>query len=181
MFNSFRLPFSGFKKRRPQKYKVLLQQGPVEIRMYPKTLKAKLSVTGNLEEAFTTGFKTLKEYLNGNNFKVKKMPITGPVLQIPRADGWELDIFLPANMDPSSAPKPINRFIKFEAIPQRKVAVMSHYGTLSQKQFEKISGELQEWLHAHNFMTGSVARVARFTKLLNLPIFFKQEIQIDVN
>ncbi len=175
-----RLPFLKLKPRGAQRYKVLVRKGPFEVRQYPRSFKAKLSVDGNLDEAFAEGLGALRQYLAGGNLKVRKFPLTPPVLQIPKKDGWELDVFLPATLDPTTAPKPINRFIKFEVIPARKVAVLRGRGKLSEEAFHRRSLELEAFLREHNLRSGSVLRVAHFTRRPRLPFLPKNEVQIDL-
>jgi len=49
------------------KYKVLSSDGPYEIRHYEPVLIAEVTVSGDMDEASSKGFRLIADYIFGNN------------------------------------------------------------------------------------------------------------------
>ena len=63
------------------KYKVVLKEGPYEIRDYQGTVVAEVTVTGDQYEAGGKGFRLLAGYIFGGNTGRQSIAMTAPVAQ----------------------------------------------------------------------------------------------------
>ena len=64
-----------------QKYEVVETHGNIEIRDYAPVIVAEVLVIGNREESMSNGFRIIADYIFGNNFSAKNIPMTAPVIQ----------------------------------------------------------------------------------------------------
>ena len=63
-------------------YRVLRQDGPVELRAYDPYLVAEVRVSGPRQQAVGRGFRTLASYIFGDNAASQKIAMTAPVAQV---------------------------------------------------------------------------------------------------
>jgi hypothetical protein len=63
------------------KYQVVASEGNIEIRDYAAMIVAETEVTGDRREAISKGFRTIADYIFGNNTAAQKVPMTAPVTQ----------------------------------------------------------------------------------------------------
>ena len=62
-------------------YKVLEKQGNFELRQYEPHIVAEIFVEGEFDSASNEGFRSLFNYISGNNRKKESIPMTAPVTQ----------------------------------------------------------------------------------------------------
>ena len=62
-------------------YRVVSQHGDIEIRDYPPMIVAETQVPGEREAAVNAGFRTIADYIFGNNASSSKVAMTAPVTQ----------------------------------------------------------------------------------------------------
>lgn len=60
-------------------YKVVESQGSIEIRDYAPMIVAQAQARGDREEAIDKGFRTIADYIFGNNISQAKVAMTAPV------------------------------------------------------------------------------------------------------
>jgi SOUL heme-binding protein len=62
-------------------YKVIESQAKIEIRDYNPMIVAEATVSGDREEAINQGFRTIADYIFGNNQSSQNVAMTSPVIQ----------------------------------------------------------------------------------------------------
>ena len=94
--------------------------------------------------------------------------------------GWKMSFVLPANFSYQTAPKPEDKTVKLKRIPSKKVAVVKFSGRWKLDRFNEKSKELQRWLKQKKLTAISAPRSASFNPPWTIPIFRRNEIQIDI-
>ena len=61
------------------KYRIAESSGNIEIRDYPPMIVAEAEVSGDRRDAIGKGFRTIADYIFGNNTAAQKVPMTAPV------------------------------------------------------------------------------------------------------
>ena len=190
--------FFGINNYETPKYEVLLEEGNKEIRYYEPYLVAKTTVKGNFEEAQTSAFRILADYIFGGNEKKEKIamtgpvvqkpnpesekiPMTSPVVQSPGKDGWIMTFMIPSSYKMEDLPKPKDKRVSFETIPARYHAAIrySWYGKKSRNEIK--AKELQDWLAGlKKYAPVSPPMYAGYNPPWTLPFFRRNEIMIEV-
>jgi DNA gyrase inhibitor GyrI len=62
-------------------YRVVEQHDNIELRDYPSMIVAEAQFTGTRSSAINAGFRTIADYIFGNNITAQKVAMTAPVLQ----------------------------------------------------------------------------------------------------
>ena len=65
------------------KYRVIASEKNIEIREYPPVIVAETEVAGERDKAISEGFRTIADYIFGNNLSSQKVAMTAPVTQQP--------------------------------------------------------------------------------------------------
>ena len=111
------------------KYDVLKKENNIEIRLYKKYIAA--SVTFDSKEEFDKkAFRTLADYIFGNNIKMtspvltkgEKIGMTSPVLMEEKASSWTMTFSMPSRYTMESLPKPANEKIVISEVNETKMA-----------------------------------------------------------
>ena len=122
-------------------YNSLMKEGDIEIREYQESHWVSTEMKGDNN---SSGFRTLFNYISGNNETKEKMKMTAPVLKKISAKTpftsdevvSTMSFFLGYKYQNGEAPKPTNANTFLEKIAYKKVAVIS-YGGYSNKQKEQ--------------------------------------------
>ena len=144
-------------------YRVIERDGPVEIRLYAPMVVAETRVDGSQERAGSRAFRTLFNYIDGNNRarqeiamtapvtqqrQPEKIAMTAPVTQQRQDGGWAVRFVLPASYTVETAPEPDDPAVAIRAIPAHRAAVIRYSGTWSERRYDEHLGVLREWLAA---------------------------------
>ncbi len=175
--SSMLLSFLSLKPMAETRYTVLGEQGPFELRYYPKMVCAKVSVPGTYEEALKLGKKQLMDYISGNNFKVVHIKNYGELFQEHKVNFWDVGLILPADL---VAPKPINRLVKIEEVLPGKVATLKFKGPVTPKIIERRGEDLKKWLNFKHLKVNGPLRVTLAESLFPISLFRTNEVQMDV-
>ena len=122
-------------------YKVILKDGPFEVRYYPKMVVAS-AVT---EDGDNSLFRTLAGYIFGGNKSETRIPMTAPVfMKSKEGKNWMM-FFMPSSYTLKSLPKPLDPNVKLGTFNLGKVAVLRYSGlNPKSKRLEKLK-ELLKW------------------------------------
>jgi len=117
--------------------------GGLEIRAYGDNLWSSTIVNGtSLDDAMTTGFNRLFDYISGANEAKQKIDMTAPVLVKTTpgagpncASSFKVSFFVPFALQtpPATPPKPTSSDVFIESIPAMTVAVAEFSGFAQQK------------------------------------------------
>ena len=145
------------------KYTVVVQQGKLEIREYAPTIVAEVIVNDDFEDASGAAFRTLFNYISGDNTGRDKIAMTAPVAQKPgpekiamtspvgqrkSGDSWAVSFMMPDVYTMDSIPLPDDPSVTLREVPAHRAAAIRYSGTWSEKSYKKQLVLLQEWMEA---------------------------------
>jgi SOUL heme-binding protein len=146
-------------------FKVISRDGSVEIRDYPASLTAEITIPGKRDVAIQAALTLLTDYFRGNNLDNKKLSSAKPLLHAeagpitaalpkqtsPRSEfdeQWTVALQVLGQKDAAALPKPGDRRIDLVDTPPRRLAVLSFSGLWSDDNLELHRNELGQWLKA---------------------------------
>ncbi len=160
--------------------KVLEQTGDFELRQYQPYIVAETLVEGDFGEVGNVGFRRLFDYIQGNNRKKTKIPMTAPVGQEKAGDNWRISFVMPASYTLETLPEPLDPRIKLIKIPGRLMAVHQYSGTWSQKRYEAKERQLREFIQEKGLQVVGAPVWARYNPPF-MPWFLRRnEVMIPV-
>lgn len=152
------------------KYDVVNKEGDIEIRQYKPVVVAEVTVTGSEDEAANKAFRTLFDYISGENSaeqsipmtapvsqeasqeaaateNSQKIPMTAPVSQTKAEEGkWTVAFYMPAEMTMETAPKPNNENITMREENFGKMAAIRFTGARHGSNLGEAQAELEAYL-----------------------------------
>ena len=158
-------------------YRVVESDGAIEIRAYAAMVVAETQVGGSRERAGSRAFRTLFNYIDGENRarteiamtapvtqqkQSAKIAMTAPVTQQQAADGWAVRFVLPASYTLATAPAPVDPAVTLREIPAHRAAVIRYSGTWSASRYEEHLRALRDWLDARGLETAGEPVWARY-------------------
>lgn len=187
------------------KFTILNQTEDFELRRYDAQIVAQTWVTGSQMVASNKGFKTLANYIFGNNTaptgESSKISMTTPVMMQPNGNDsakdtsakiamtapvnmqqengqWLVQFVMPSQYTMQTLPKPNNADITIVELPVQTYGVITFSGLASEKKVAEKTQALQEWMQAQSLiMTGS-PELARYNPPWILPFMRRNEIMI---
>lgn len=186
-------------------FKVIVKSGNFELRQYAPMLVAETLVDGDMDDAGSTGFRRIADYIFGNNQvqtstgsakiamtapvtmepQSQKIAMTAPVALMP-AEGmgaskqWRVHFVMPSQYNMNTIPKPKNPDVKLREIPGKLFAVSSFTGFNTQTRVQTKTDELNLWIGQKNLKVLSQAQLARYDPPWTLPMFRRNEVMIEV-
>lgn len=125
------------------KYVVIKEYPGFEIRKYEASLFTSVELdTDDYKQASSKGFSILGGYIFGKNESKEQISMTSPVAMTLEADETTMMFLVPGKMSKEDLPKPVNSYIKFIEIPERKMAAITFRGWASNQKIEKYKLEL---------------------------------------
>ena len=134
-------------------FKVVDKTDGYELRRYQSIVVAETKVRGGFEEASVPAFKRLVDYIQGDNFGGRKMPMMAPVHQqsltetAARGAGdqqadWLFQFVMPKEYQLSMVPKPRDDEVVVHQVPARTLAVRRYRGNWSEQRYRDNEGAL---------------------------------------
>jgi hypothetical protein len=155
---------------------------------------AEVEVTGQRSEAIREGFRTIADYIFGNNLSSQRVAMTGPVSQqasekiamtapvTQQGDGetWRVRFFMPVKYTMDTLPKPKNPAVKLTAIQEKRFAVIRFSGLVREESLNRHTDELRTYLRARNLASLAQPTYAFFNPPWTLPFLRRNEIMIEI-
>jgi hypothetical protein len=186
-------------------FKVIAKSGNFELRQYAPMLVAETLVDGDMDDASSTGFRKIADYIFGNNQvqagtsstkiamtapvtmepQSQKIAMTAPVALIPAesmaaSQQWRVHFVMPSQYTMNTIPKPKNPDVKLREIPGKLFAVNSFTGFNTQSRVQAKTDELGAWIGQKNLKALSPAQLARYDPPWTLPMFRRNEVMVEV-
>ena len=165
-------------------FKILVDEGELEIRSYDEYLVAETAVEGSFDTASRKGFRRVAGYIFGENKNAsgqsEKIQMTAPVTVKPDNEGWVLHFVMPSNYDMSQLPVPNNNSILLKKIEAHHAAVISFSGFTTDAKIQKKTEELKIWLEKKDFKIAGPQQIARYNDPFTLPWLRRNEIIFKV-
>ena len=165
-------------------FKILVDEGELEIRSYDEYLVAETAVEGSFDTASRKGFRRVAGYIFGENKnsigQSEKIQMTAPVTVKPDNEGWMLHFVMPSNYDMSQLPVPNNNSILLKKIEAHHAAVISFSGFTTDAKIQDKTEELKIWLKKKDFKIAGPQQIARYNDPFTLPWLRRNEIIFKV-
>ena len=165
-------------------FKILVDEGELEIRSYDEYLVAETAVEGSFDTASRKGFRRVAGYIFGENKnsigQSEKIQMTAPVTVKPDNEGWVLHFVMPSNYDMSQLPVPNNSGVSLKKIEAHLAAVIIFSGFTTDSKIQKKTEELKAWLEKQNFEIAGPQQIARYNDPFTLPWLRRNEIIFKV-
>ncbi len=154
-----------YKDNEAPDYKVIKQNGAIQIREYPALLTAQTTVKGGQGSAANRGFRIIADYIFGNNEKKSDIAMTSPVMQSkgekiamtspvtmqPNNDVWTIGFIMPRKYTMETLPKPVDNRVTIKEIPAKKQAAISFSGLVSDTKIDENVKTLQTYLKQNDY------------------------------
>jgi hypothetical protein len=147
------------------KYTVTMKQDKLEVREYAPSIVAEVVVIDDFKDASGKAFRTLFNYISGDNTGRNKIAMTTPVTQKPApekiamtspvgqrqsGEGWAVSFMMPAFYTMETIPLPDDPAVALREIPAHRAAAIRYSGTWSEKAYKKQLALLLEWIETEN-------------------------------
>jgi len=162
-------------------YQILSQNNPFEIRKYETLNLITTSEKLPYKEATYSGFRTLANYIFGNNKKNIKIPMTAPVISSsPDQENVNISFILGKEFSIRNMPEPNTNKITFEELQIGKVAVIKFGLWATPKKINIYIKKLVEYLDTNSISYSPDFFVAQYNSPWVLPPFRKNEIMVSI-
>ena len=192
------------------KFEVLAQDGRFEVRRYAPLIVAETWVDGDMDTASSKGFRAIADYIFGNNTtpqsqQSSKIAMTAPVTVAPQgqptqlamtapvtvkptanapgwvaAQRWRVQFVMPSQYTLATLPQPNNAAVSLREVPGKTVAVATYSGFNTDRRIQKETQGLLAWMQTRQLVATGPAQLARYDPPWTLPIWRRNEIQIEV-
>ncbi len=110
-------------------YRVDGQHGVLQVRRYPRLAVAEVRVSGNAQQALSTGSKLLNKYFREEQLARFALPLLAE--KVDAADAiWNMAALLP--MELSAAPAPRNKAIQLKEVAPQRVFARHYHGSVAE-------------------------------------------------
>lgn len=134
-------------------YLVIKTYGEVELRLYPKMIVAKTSLSGkSFDNQGSNGFRTIAGYIFGGNEKNEKIAMTSPVV-MNMGDSASMYFVMPKSYDKSELPTPNSKDVQIVEVAEKTLAVVTYGGFSSDEKIEKHRKQLELILQKNKLQT----------------------------
>ena len=179
-------------------FTLIYKEKSFEIREYAPRIIAQVKINGNFDEASSTGFRGLADFIFGNNSinneseKIsmtapviaeptsKKIPMTAPVLAEEKNNQWFISFVMPKEYSLQTLPKPNNSEITLTNLPKEKFAVIIFSGLVRESSYDEKIILLNNFIKKKKLKTLGSVQIARYNPPWTLPFFRRNELMIKV-
>lgn len=117
-----------------------------------------------------------------------KIAMTAPVTAEPvaadasmaTASQWRIQFVMPGEYSMQTLPKPVNPAVSLRELPARTFAVLSYSGLNTDAKVQKKTDELAAWMRSRQLQPVGAAQLARYDPPWTLPMWRRNEIQVEV-
>jgi hypothetical protein len=179
-------------------FTLIHKENNFEIREYSPRIIAQVSVSGNFNDSSSAGFKSLADYIFGNNVindKSQKIAMTAPVVAEPTsekitmtapvlAEGknseWLISFVMPKEYSMETLPKPNNTAVKLIVQPKERYAVVVFSGLVRESSYNEKATLLNEFVKTQGLNPVGSLMIARYNPPWTLPFFRRNELMVKV-
>jgi DNA gyrase inhibitor GyrI len=179
-------------------FRVVKEDGNVEIRDYQGYIAAQVKVSSDYNSALYSGFMKLFNYISGQNTNRSKIKMTVPVTQEPatasekipmtapvtsekvKNNEYVVSFIMPRQYTLDTIPEPHDKSITFKRIEPHRAAVIKFAGRMNEDLADKKIVELKEWLDKNNLVPKSNFIMAQYNPPWIPGFMRKNEIIVEV-
>ncbi len=180
-----------------QPYDVVERHPGFELRHYPPSVVAEVSVSGSFESAGNQAFRLLFGYITGQNRSARSLAMTAPVLQegaasekvamtAPVVQGEDgsgdhvIAFVLPASLAAGTAPTPTDPRVRLREVPGSLTAVSRYSGRWTESSYRRHVSGLEAAIAAAGLVAVGGPRLARYDPPLKPWFLRRNEVLQDV-
>ena len=149
-------------------YRVLREDGKVEIREYAPFIVAETVVEGDFEEASNRAFRALFRYIDGDNTarreiamtapvsqqkSSQKIDMTAPVSQAKAPGGWAVSFMMPSSLTMDTVPEPDDPTITLRQVPAHRAVAIRYSGRWTEERYLDHLAKLRGWVEREGLET----------------------------
>ena len=179
-------------------FSLIYKENNFEIREYAPRIIAQVKKTGDFGEASGTGFRSLADFIFGNNTidneseKIsmtapviteptsEKIPMTTPILAEEKNNQWLISFVMPKEYSLKTIPKPNNSEVKLMTLPKEKFAVIVFSGLVRESSYNEKIILLNNFIKKQKLETSGSVQIARYNPPWTLPFFRRNELMIKI-
>lgn len=175
-------------------YTVVSTDGDYEIRDYAPSLVAETEVTGERKDAIGQGFRTIADYIFGNNQSHDSVSMTAPVIQESSQQismtapvsqeesgaGWKVRFGMPATYSLETLPKPNNPDIHLVQVPGKKVVVVEFSGLANDELLHEKESDLRNYIQSKELKPLGSPIYAFYNPPWTLPFLRRNEVMWQI-
>jgi len=149
---------------------------------------------GERDKAISEGFRTIADYIFGNNLSSQKVVMTAPVTQQASekiamtapvtqqgiGNTWQVRFVMPASYTMDTLPKPKNPAVKLKEVEAKRFAVIRFSGMAGEDSLKRHTDELEAYLRSKNLQSLSAPTYAFYNPPWTLPLLRRNEVMIEV-
>ncbi|MBP9867583.1 MAG: heme-binding protein [Alphaproteobacteria bacterium] len=162
------------------KYTVVGSERNIEIRNYDSMVVAEVMSSGDREAAINDGFRSLADYIFGNNTSKNKISMTAPVTQQGSGNEWTIRFVMPSQYTLETLPKPNNDKVKLLETPSAQFAVITFSGRATKDSLKRREDSLKSFINKSGLKSVSEPTYAFFNPPWTLPFLRRNEVMIEV-
>ena len=139
-------------------YNLVFQQNGLEIRDYAPAVVVETQVVASRRDAAGDAFRSLFNYISGNNDASLEIPMTSPVAQTyagrerDNVSGkWAVRFFLPRDLSAEAIPEPLKLGVNIVTLGAQRFASVSFKGTQNDKKVAKNRARLREFIAQNGY------------------------------
>jgi hypothetical protein len=140
-----------------QPYTVLKKIGNLEIRDYPASVHAQVTLSGSANMVGNKAFGPLVGYISSN-----KIAMTSPVIQERNEDQWNVSFVMPAGMNAEELPQPKNGELRIRDVSAHLAGATTWSGSWKYSEVEKRGEEMVKQLIGLGYQVSGEPRWARY-------------------
>ena len=191
-------------------YRLVEQDGAIEIREYAGFAVAETIVVAPFGEATGIGFRRLFDYISGANRGATKIEMTAPVLTEPKGEkiamtapvlaqprnemrevtassltpggdeSWTIAFVLPEGVTAETAPTPTDDRVTLRDLPSRRVASIKFTGRFRNAAAEEKRQLLADWLAARGLTHQGDWQFAGYNPPWTVPALRRNEVLVTL-
>jgi DNA gyrase inhibitor GyrI len=162
------------------RYKTVRRDRDIEIRDYTPMIVAEVEVSGDREAAIQQGFRTLADYIFGNNTALRIITMTAPVTQQGDEEGWQVRFVMPARYTTDTLPRPIDPAVNLKHLEAKRFAAIRFSGNARDASLRRHGKRLSEFIREKGFRPLSPPAFAFYNPPWTLPFLRRNEVMIEI-
>ncbi|MFP4130381.1 MAG: SOUL family heme-binding protein [Halorhodospira sp.] len=163
-------------------YRLIEQDGPIELRHYPAMRIAEITRQGSRESAVRAGFGPLARYIFARDRSGEHIAMTAPVTQRPTEgeSQWRVAFIMPQHYTLEELPSPAIDDIELREMPSRRVAAIRFSGRARDALIERHEQRLRTWLAERGLQPAGAPTYAYYNPPWIPGFLRRNEVLIDV-
>lgn len=163
------------------RYKRTARHRDIEIRDYTPLIVAETAAAGDRETAIRQGFRTLADYIFGNNAAFSVVAMTAPVTQQPNGADWTVRFVMPQRYTIETLPRPNDLAVTLKQVEGKRYAAIRFSGLARDATLRRHTERLEKFIRAKGLRPLSSPTYAFYNPPWTRPLLRRSEIMIEID